>query len=339
MSIGGEYMRSRFLIVGIMAVFLLTTTLLPFVSACTERPPSLPREIEGGHAVLVEEYTATWCEFCAEVDPWMEDVMGDHYGRAYRIAIHPDDSDPLGNPAATHRLLRHSDPSNQSLPTFWYDGVEGSTGVIAQWRVSQGIIAAEDNRASSTQFLVENLGIQSSGINLKFEIEGEQYAGTQITIIIKDSLARLSGSEAANGITEHRDVVVGLVEIDLTDDSAHIAWAWPHGDSWVLDNSSYDANQKELFLQLPSGNLDLPTGLEVVLIHESDAGGEDLATYGVVGLEIQNRGGGSCQGVIGGIFSIGYDFLTTYSLLIVLFASLILLVMGRRRLNSPTKGP
>lgn len=328
-------MDRRLALVKIGVAFLLISTMIPFASACSEQPSSLPRESEGGHAVLVEQYTSTWCEFCAEVDPWVEDVMQDHSGRAYRIAIHPDDSDPLGNPAATHRLLRHNDPSNQSLPTFWYDGAEGSTGVVQPWRVSQGIIAAEDDRSSSTQFNVQQAGLLHFIVDLRFQMQAEQYSGTQVTVILKDSMSRLSGSEAANGITEHRDVVVGLVEIDISEQGAHIAWAWPHPEAWLLDNSSFNQNQRELHLQLPDGNWDLPTDLEVIFVHESDVGGDDTVTYGVLGLEYQGGDGGGC----GGVFAIGYNFLTMYPLQIVLVVSLLLLLQGRRRVDSHTKDP
>ena len=34
--------------------------------------------IEGGNSVLLEQYTATWCDVCAQIDPWISDFADDH---------------------------------------------------------------------------------------------------------------------------------------------------------------------------------------------------------------------------------------------------------------------
>ena len=37
--------------------------------------------VEGGHTILVEEYTATWCPSCAEIDPDLGVVAEEHGSR------------------------------------------------------------------------------------------------------------------------------------------------------------------------------------------------------------------------------------------------------------------
>ena len=47
--------------------------------------------IEGGHSILVEEYTATWCPSCAEIDPDLGIVAEEHGSRIAMVSYHPDD--------------------------------------------------------------------------------------------------------------------------------------------------------------------------------------------------------------------------------------------------------
>ena len=76
---------------------LFVLFLQPFALAQTDEP-DVSREVEGGHSILLEQYTATWCDSCAVVDPWITDFVDAHSTRVVRVALHPDDHDPFGNP-------------------------------------------------------------------------------------------------------------------------------------------------------------------------------------------------------------------------------------------------
>ena len=61
--------------------------------------------IEGGHSILVEEYTATWCPSCAEIDPDLGIVAEEHGSRIAMVSYHPDDGvDAFGPDAADTEL-------------------------------------------------------------------------------------------------------------------------------------------------------------------------------------------------------------------------------------------
>ena len=40
--------------------------------------------IEGGNSVIMEQYTATWCDVCAKIDPWISDFVDDRGSRIIR---------------------------------------------------------------------------------------------------------------------------------------------------------------------------------------------------------------------------------------------------------------
>ena len=64
--------------------------------------------VQGGNTVLLEQYTATWCDVCAKIDPWVSDFADNRGSRLVRIALHDPISDPLGSQISNERLSIHS---------------------------------------------------------------------------------------------------------------------------------------------------------------------------------------------------------------------------------------
>ena len=89
-----------------LAMVLLTLS-LPLTSS-QEHVPSKEWSAEGGHSVLMEQYTATWCDVCASVDVWMPDFTSANGNRVARVAVHDTFDDPLGTPITAHRAQYHS---------------------------------------------------------------------------------------------------------------------------------------------------------------------------------------------------------------------------------------
>ncbi len=81
----------------LLAIALVPLLLAPLVSAHLDGP-DVSRAASGGHAILMEQFTAPWCQVCATVDPWMPDFTADHSNRVVRVALHPNDHDPFGSP-------------------------------------------------------------------------------------------------------------------------------------------------------------------------------------------------------------------------------------------------
>ena len=45
-----------------------------------------------GRSVLIEEITTTWCESCADIDPYLMGVADAHGSRIAMVAYHPSDN-------------------------------------------------------------------------------------------------------------------------------------------------------------------------------------------------------------------------------------------------------
>ena len=59
---------------------------------------------EGGNSVLMEQFTATWCDVCAKIDPWVSNFADERGSRLVRIALHDPVADPLGSSISSERL-------------------------------------------------------------------------------------------------------------------------------------------------------------------------------------------------------------------------------------------
>ena len=67
-GISAKNMQKRIVLV------LFTLFLQPLaIAETTDADES--REAQGGHAILLEQYTATWCDSCATIDPWIIDFV------------------------------------------------------------------------------------------------------------------------------------------------------------------------------------------------------------------------------------------------------------------------
>ena len=102
---------------------------MPFANARSIEPDEWGgwEVVEGGYSILVEEYTATWCPRCAEIDPDLGIVAEEHGKRIAMVSYHPDDGiDAFGPDAAQHRIerLKTQDRQMPGYPSFmvnkWY---------------------------------------------------------------------------------------------------------------------------------------------------------------------------------------------------------------------------
>ena len=129
-----------------MLLVLFVLLLQPFALADTATPTET-REAHGGHAILLEQYTATWCDSCATIDPWITDFVDSHSTRVVRVALHPNDHDPFGSPLTAHRIGLKQAEHQLQLPTFWFDGQGQLEGTVSQSLLANELRSAEANRA------------------------------------------------------------------------------------------------------------------------------------------------------------------------------------------------
>ena len=181
--------------------------------------------VEGGRSLLVEELSATWCESCAEIDPYLMEVADSHGSRIAMVTYHPSDGVDAFQPlAAKHRIERLSitHPGIGSTPTFIVDGGQQRIGPQSWLDVQKDILSKE-----VTNLKPRRLGFEiSKNNNETFTASIKSFSDhdngvnkSQLTfMLVKHSLTVPEGFDNPGG--KYRDRVVhGLVECNLQNNS------------------------------------------------------------------------------------------------------------------------
>ena len=103
------------------ALFLtIILTLIPPADAVRINPELWEGSavVEGGYSILVEEYTATWCENCAQIDEDLEIITDDHGSRISMISYHPSDCN-----ICQISLCRNLQFSETTLTRFFFQNI------------------------------------------------------------------------------------------------------------------------------------------------------------------------------------------------------------------------
>lgn len=171
--------------------------------------------IEGGNSVLMEQYTATWCDVCAEIDTWIGDFADNRGSRLVRIALHDPIDDPLGNSISSERLSIHSN-SMELAPSFWFDSNNEIKGSVNPVDLDRALLNSEGVRESDT--MISILGTESfdsQSMNLKINLfDFDNTNNSQVSVFLLAEMT-IDESQAINGITNHEDVSIGYVNMDL----------------------------------------------------------------------------------------------------------------------------
>ncbi|MDP6866389.1 MAG: hypothetical protein QGG62_05580 [Candidatus Poseidoniaceae archaeon] len=175
--------------------------------------------IEGGHSILVEEYTATWCSSCAEIDPDLGIVAEGHGSRISMVSYHPDDGvDAFSPEAAQHRIerLKIQHDSLGATPSFIVNNGEVREGVPSWPDVQADILKSESNQRQYTKLIVtaetnETHLIVTAMPPHPSEVDNQ----TQYTILFVQH-KKVVGKAFENPGEAHRDrVLVGLAEFPM----------------------------------------------------------------------------------------------------------------------------
>ena len=196
-----------------MAVTLIALILLPLVYADTDAPDE-SREASGGYAILMEQYTATWCDTCATIDPWVSDFLDERSSRVVRVALHPNDHDPFGSPLTGHRISLKQAEHQLALPTFWFNGESELQGDVSQSALENGLRSAEGSRGEWIEMDVwwdswENSphdDIHQFHLNIDEELPPDAI----ITVFRLETL-EMTNEIANNGIDVHHDVATQMI--------------------------------------------------------------------------------------------------------------------------------
>lgn len=196
-----------------MAVTLIVLFLLPMITA-DQRIADESRAASGGHAVLLEQYTATWCDTCATVDPWVTEFTESHSSRMVRVALHPDDQDPFGSALTTKRITQKQANESVSLPAFWFDGQGFLEGAVSPSLLENGLRSAEGDRVDWIGMRVwwdswENSphdDIHQFHLNIDEDLPSDAI----ITVFRLETL-EMTSEIANNGIDVHHDVATQMI--------------------------------------------------------------------------------------------------------------------------------
>ena len=171
--------------------------------------------VQGGNTVLLEQYTATWCDVCAKIDPWVSDFADNRGSRLVRIALHDPISDPLGSQISNERLSIHSN-SMELAPSFWFDSRNEIKGAVEPVDLDRALLNSEGIRSSDT--IISISAIESSDKkSMSFEIQLfniSNSSNSQLSIFLLADIV-IDNSLATNGITKHEDVAVGYLNTEI----------------------------------------------------------------------------------------------------------------------------
>ena len=194
---------------------------MPFANARSIEPSEWDgwAVVEGGYSILVEEYTATWCPRCAEIDPDLGIVAEEHGKRIAMVSYHPDDGiDAFGPEAAQHRIerLKSLDRETPGYPSFVVNNGVIREDVSSWPDVQKDILRAESNQRAYTNLTVT---AQTNETHLTVTVMppkvNEIVNDTQYTILFVEHKKTVpSGFD--NPGEKHRDrVLVGLAEFPM----------------------------------------------------------------------------------------------------------------------------
>ena len=170
---------------------------------------------EGGNSVLLEQYTATWCDVCAQIDPWISNFADDRGSRLVRIALHDPLEDPLGSIISSERLSIHSN-SMELAPSFWFDSNNEIKGAVDSVDLDRALLNSEGVRDSDTIISISGTeSFDTDSMNLKVNLFNiDNSSNSQVSIFLLSEV-NIDKSQATNGITTHEDVAVGYLNMEI----------------------------------------------------------------------------------------------------------------------------
>ena len=241
-----------------LMIFIITFLFLSYPSSAQDDEITYWSE-KGGYSVVMEQYTATWCDVCASVDSWMPEYTQANGNRVIRLAFHDSVNDPLGTEITDYRLAKYSD--QLVAPSFWFDGLITSGGAPDRTTLHRSLLSAENERRGDTGINL-NISLNSNELIINSQLFNlDNATDSRILFLILEDNVLTSENTNSNGIKVHHDVVFAYNEIHI---NGSYGWSHPN-ESWTTI-SSQERNFTSKFL-LPEDKT--PENLEIVVLHES----------------------------------------------------------------------
>ena len=244
--------------------------------------------IEGGNSVLLEQYTATWCDVCAQIDPWVSNFADDRGSRLVRIALHDPLEDPLGSIISSERLSIHSN-SMELAPSFWFDSNNEIKGAVDSVDLDRALLNSEGVRDSDTIISISGTeSFDTDSMNLKVNLFNiDNSSNSQVSIFLLAEVI-IDKSQATNGITTHEDVAVGYLNMEIDTNLSIEEVTSETNFNMRFTNISMtriiDSFEVNLDFSLENQNFE---DYSIVVAHEKTVDGQ-RSTLGAVSLSLDN---------------------------------------------------
>ena len=243
---------------------------------------------EGGNSVLLEQYTATWCDVCAQIDPWVSNFADDRGSRLVRIALHDPLEDPLGSIISSERLSIHSN-SMELAPSFWFDSNNEIKGAVDSVDLDRALLNSEGVRDSDTIISISGTeSFDTDSMNLKVNLFNiDNSSNSQVSIFLLAEV-NIDKSQATNGITTHEDVAVGYMnmEIDTNLTIEEVTSETNFNMRFTNISMTRNIDSFEVNLDFYLENQDFED-FSIVVAHEKTVDGQ-RSTLGAVSLSLEN---------------------------------------------------
>ena len=241
----------------------------------------LGKSITGGRTILVEEITATWCQSCTEIDPYLEEVSQSHGSRIALIALHPNDGvDVFSSDASEARIdrLALSHDNYTGTPSFSVNGLYYQEGPQS-WPMVQREILDEETKRSDYQEI--SVDIQETGNFIQLNIAtSEITVDQQITVMLLAHQKQLPYGDFPGGQTRDR-VLTDMVYLQTKENQTY-------GERINITSSQHGETTSEASLQIFVGDIEFWSIVAVVEFSDSHVSTGGPA-YSLGSLEITNK--------------------------------------------------
>ena len=243
---------------------------------------------EGGNSVLMEQFTATWCDVCAQIDPWISNFADERGSRLVRIALHDPVADPLGSSISSERLSIHSN-SMDLAPSFWFDSNNEIKGTVDPVDLDRALLNSEGVRESDTIISISGAeNFDSNSMDLRVNLFNvDNSSNSQVSIFLLADII-IDKSQATNGITTHEDVAIGYLnmEIDTNFSTDDITSETNFNSRFTNISMTRNVHSFQIDLDFPLANEDIED-ISIVVAHEKIVDGQ-RSTLGAVSLDLDN---------------------------------------------------
>ena len=171
---------------------------------------------EGGTTILMEEYTATWCDVCKLTDPALKEISEANEDRIALIALHPlDGTDSVANIASAQRISQTALSESIMTPSFLFDSELEREGALELIDIQSELLEAENNRRSHSKLKL-NVSITNT-IDISLELNGEyNLSDTVLTIMITENNVKGNSALSLDDVETYDRVLKGLFTANLT---------------------------------------------------------------------------------------------------------------------------